>query len=286
MAVLNFDSYKIAPGFPLNKIALFFQTHSPLSWKEYIHLTGHHISAVLKYKMGNKQVFIFCFGAIVFVDFTQQEIYAFLQHLESIIDGIDYSFIAKYHEGHSIHVSSDGKCTLWKDQTKYFIYHEYIVHVIAGILAKSVAISKIEESVNRLLNEGEDVLSNLQKGRLNFSKKNNTITTARILRFEYESISSIGLFDQSTNLVQSIQSKEIYDFLENYYELYDRYKIIQSKIFDLRRIMKSYAMLSYKYHEAKRYLLEIFLLALFPLFHLAHYLMDTYAELDIFHFLY
>jgi len=60
---------------------------------------------------------------------------------------------------------------------------------------------------------------------------------AKILRFEFDSLSCIRIFEHPALGKHSIKLKEIYDILAEYYEFGGRFNVMQSKIKDLRKIV-------------------------------------------------
>lgn len=82
MDSINFSCYLIAPKLPLNKLVEFFKMHRHLSWEEYIVLKGMHLEPILKYATEHKQVYLFEFGCVTFVNFSHAEIHVFIDYLD------------------------------------------------------------------------------------------------------------------------------------------------------------------------------------------------------------
>lgn len=275
MKTIHLNSFKIFTKLPLNKIAAFFKMLRPLSWKEYIVLKGQHLEMILKHSIEGKQVYLFEFGCITFVNLDSDEIRIFLEYIESIIGKLDYMSFAKFYERHLLYMENDEACRLWKEDDRIFLYQESILPIVANILAKSTALSKIEGEVNVLLDDAENFIKKLQIGQLYLNSKEFQEINTKILRFQYDIINTIRILDRTSSGNSNRLSMEISDALSTYYELQDRVDIIQSKIDDLQRVMKSYSTLSFKQNENRLYWFEIFLLVLFPLSHILHYTIPS-----------
>jgi len=76
--------------------------------------------------------------------------------------------------------------------------------------------------------------------------------------------------------------KAIYASLSEYYELDERLEIVEGKIASLHDILDLYSNLSFNQSETRLILFEIFLLALFPAFHILEHLFKTVIPINFF----
>lgn len=265
MRTLRFKSCKLSPSIPLEKTATFFRMPRTSSWKEYIVLYGHHLEEVLKKPCGSMRAYLFEFGCMTFVDFDEADIQIFLEFMEGMVEDVDYSMVARFAETHVLEVENESEFRPWPESGSTYIFEDAVIPLTAMILAKSSALNKIELDVNANIDESETYIEYLRKGRLRLNKKTLSMMISKFLKFEYESMNNIRIFDRSVAANNSLSSREIYDALSEYYELHDRFDVLQNKIGSLRSTMKSYNSLSYRQIENRLYVFEIFLLVLFPL---------------------
>jgi len=266
----------------LQKIAAYLEMSFPISWKDYIVVKGKHLDMILKYKTSSKQVYLFEFGCVTFVNFEGDEIRVFLEHLESVTGILNSEYFAKYYETHTIKVYNNGECKLWKGNADYVEYNDYIIPIVCTVLSRSVALSKIEADASQLLDQSESIITFLQKGKLRASTKRLASITAKIMRFEYDSIGNIKVLERSSLIDQSIEARSIYDILADHFELGERFEIIKNKCDELQKIIKTYSSLSYNNAENKLLLFEVFLLLLFPLFREIRSLLNILLSLFTF----
>ena len=268
MKTVHFNCFKVASRISLSAVASVFQITPPQSWEKYLLLKGRHLDMVLKGKATSKEAYIFDFGCITFVNFNQDETRVFLEYMESITGGIDYGLFGRFHESHTIRIDSSGGFKLWKDSPHSIAFGSGVIPIISVVLAKSTALYRIETQTAALLDEAEKFIHYLQKGKLRANTRSYISTIARILRFEYDSINSIRIFDRSLNIDGSIRYRDMYDSLAEFYELHERFDILKSKVGDLRNIISAYSTLSYNHHQRRLFMFEVLLLALFPLSYL------------------
>lgn len=273
MREIKFNCFKVNSKLNLKNIASFFNVDMLTGKKEYIVLGDKEIDVIFKYKTQNRGVFFFEFGCITFINFDMDEVRIFLEYVESIAGKIDSELFMKFYEGYTIEVDNYYTFKLYEDGESYTSYSKYIEAIIAVVLAKSTALLWVENEVDILMDEAERIMDYLHKGRLHTNSRKFSKITARILRFEYESIYNIEILDRTTGLDKKLKYRRIYDDMVEYYELMERFDIVRNKVGNLRRIAKSYTNLSYERHENRLYVFEIFLMILFPLSYFFRYLV-------------
>lgn len=282
MREIRFNSFKVNSKLNLRNIASFFNVDIIGSKKEYIVLGDKQIDVIFKYKTQYKVVYFFEFGCITFVNFDMDEIRIFLEYVESIVGKIDSELFMKFYEGYMIEVGNNHVFKLYEDDESYTSYNKYIEAIISVVLAKSTALSWVENEVDILMDEAEKIIDYLQKGWLHTNSRKFSKITARILRFEYESIYNIEILDRTTGIDKKLKFRQIYDDMAEYYELMERFNVVRNKVNNLRRLTRSYTNLSYERHENRLYVFEIFLLFLFPLSYLFRYLVKIQRLQGIF----
>ncbi|WP_040951870.1 RMD1 family protein [Gorillibacterium massiliense] len=265
MKTYHFKSCMIGASIPLEKPAAFFRIQRSNKWREYLVLEERHLISVLKQQCEGMQVYLFEYGCITFVNFEEADISVFLEFLAGMVDAIDYAMVARYSESHLIEVGEDGSFRPWKESRRTCAFGPYVIPIIAILLSKSSALNKIEVDVDANLDDSGQYIEYLRRGKLQFNKKALSVVISNFLKFEYASIRTLRIYDRSVMDNDSIDSRELYDAFADYYELNDRFDVLQSKIGSLRGTMKSYNSLSYRRNENRLYWFEVFLLVMFPI---------------------
>jgi len=282
MKTVRFTGYKISSGIDLKKVAAFFRLPAPKSWEDCIILGEQQLAEAYKYKLPSKKIYIFEFGCVTFENFHMDETGEFFKYLRLITGEYDYRMLARYNESLAIKVFEDHRVSLWKGSTRTFPYSDSLAGIVAVVLAKSVALSKVEADVDPLLDEAGDFIAKLQSGKLNTGTRKFASTMAHILRFEFESAAGIRIFDRPSEANRGLILRGAYDELASYYELEDRYEVLEKKVSELRNIARSYSTLRYWKQENRLVLFEVFLLVLFPL---SYFVRDFLQQIRIEHVL-
>jgi required for meiotic nuclear division protein 1 len=266
MGSAHFKCYKISLKLPLDKIVAFFDLHEFPDWKDYITLDRKHISKILQYDSESKIVYLYKFGCVCFVDFYENEIYSFLQYIESMIGSIDFIMFSKFNASHTENM----------EDSKLMSSNAGYINTICFILARSVELDKLERDLDDLLDKAEKHMNLMQSEKLRMDKKV-ILTAAKILRLEYHYANNIQIFERNIYDNENIESRASFDKLSKDYELDERRRVIQSKMEDIRKIMKAYSFFSYKQRESRTLWLEIALLSLFPL----SYVLEVFNYKDM-----
>lgn len=265
MEKLTFSTYKVTTKLPLLKISSFFNLKQEPYWKEYIKIDGLEIENILKYTSSNKSVFLYKYGCVTFINFNQNEIYIFLEYLQKLFIELDNKLLSKFNETHTIYISSDDNVVLWENSEEKFNYHNKVNDIIACVLAKSTELHKIETELSDVLDESGKLISYLNKGHLRANTKKVVSIITKCIRFKYRSIESIKILDKPSEFNRTIESRQTFDIISNFFELNDRYIILSDRISILDSITDEYFSFRSKQEEKRLLLFEILLLSIFPL---------------------
>lgn len=267
MENIRIKSIKVATYFPLDKLVELLGIPIKSRWDEYITMCGSELDLVLKYNTKSKHVYIFKYGCISFANFEDEEIYTFIKYIESIGCKINYTLLYKHSDIHTIKVLQNKKVELWENSTEYD-YSDALIDITSIILAKSTELSRFEADLSMLLDDAEKFIVYMQKGRLGLYRRKSCVLISKMLRFQYDNLNNIRIQDRPTFVEQSLEYRDVYDGLSNYYELDERLNVIRGKTGSFHDILDLYTNLSFNQTENRLIAFEIFLLALFPAFHL------------------
>jgi len=265
MEKIFFYTYKVAERLPLLKISSFFNINQDVGWKEYIKIDGIKIENILKYDSSKKAVYLYKYGCITFKDFNQNEIYIFLEYLKKIYVDIDNKLLSQFNETHVIYLYSDDNVILWESSEEKFHYHNKIDDIVASVLAKSTELYKIDAELSDVLDEAGKLISYLNKGYLRANTKKVISIIAKCIRFKYRSIESVQLLDNPSEFNRTIESRQTFDVMSNFFELNERFTILSNRMDILDSITGEYFSFRSKQAEKRLILFEILLLCIFPL---------------------
>lgn len=234
----------------LNKIAVHFGIRKKFKWKEYLTLDSRQLKGIIK-EPENKTVKIFFFGAAVFVNMEHHEIVDVVNYLKNIEKSLAETNY-KYQDDYTLVVNNE-EPSIHFDYLNVNNYEEYQLDIISIVLAKSVALERIEEGLDSLSDETEEMITRLEHGKLDINDKKLAKASAKILRYKFNTISYLMLLDKPdiTWIIQD--SENLYNELTLLFELNDRYDNIKTKSETLMDITEVFAKLT---HERRGTALE------------------------------
>lgn len=140
--------------------------------------------------------------------------------------------------------------------TKAQPYHQ---DLIAMVVAKSVALEKIELRLAEIMDNIEPLIVRLEKGKLRVSDRRLAQISSRIARYEYNALAYVMLLDKPDITWTSSDALLFYDQLADFFELNDRYEVLTQKAALLNRVVDGIAAIS---HSLKNVRIEVVILLL------------------------
>ncbi|MGE5678657.1 MAG: RMD1 family protein [Pseudomonadota bacterium] len=241
METKSIKAYSLCNEISLDKVASHFGINKKYKWEDFLTLKEENLKGVLPVPEGKSAV-IFPFGSIVFVNMEHHEIVDlvnYLKKLELNLKNADYKFGESYMLEIGVEETSVGF-----DSMSVSDYQNYHLGILATVLAKSVALEKVEKDLGELVDEFENIVELLGKGMLNISDEKIAKMSARILGFKFDTISYIMLLDKPDITWENQEAETLYMQLSQFYELNERYEKIQSKTETLMDITQVFGSLA------------------------------------------
>jgi len=246
----------------LKPIFSHFGISKKLHWRDYVVFSPQELNGIVKIPDG-KFVHLYQFGSIVFTNFTYHEAMDFVKYIEKItpkviclnekIDSEEYSFIVN---------TSINEMEALDDSLTVKEHKPHTLDIVANIMAKSVAMDRIELDVDRLLSECEDILAKMKVGNFSTSSKKLFKLSAEILEFKYNTVSSIRLLDKPDLTWDKENLNHIYTELSEKFELIERYENLSTKHETLLDIINVFTSLTQDKHGVRLEWVVIILIAI------------------------
>jgi len=227
----------------LNKLAAHFGINRKFKWEEHLTLDSKQLKGILK-DTEDKLAKVFSFGSAVFVNMEHHEIVDtvnYLKNIEKTLLNASY----KYQDDYTI-VVNDEEPSVHFEHFNVNKYEDYHLNMLSIVLAKSVALERVEEGLDNLLDEIEEIIAKLERGKLAISDAKLAKTVATILRFKFNIISYLMLLDKPAITWVNQESENLYSSLENLFELSDRYDKIKGKSETLMDITEVFTTMTYQ----------------------------------------
>lgn len=240
----EFKAIVLANEINITKIAQHFGILRKFRWEESLLLKGTDLQGIITIPE-NKLIYIFHFGSAVFVNFHHHEMMDIVKYFNKIDPEFNISIPFKYVDDYRIEINSDEPLAINNDFMVTDQEGEFHLEIVSTILAKSVALERIEAEIDRLLDEIEIVLNDLYQGHLAASDEKMAQMAARILSFKLSSISYIMLLDKPDITWNNEDASSLYDELSTLFELDDRYEKIRHKTDTLMNITEVFSGLAH-----------------------------------------
>jgi len=241
---IEFKAYVICNEIDLNEIASECGIPKKFTWEEPLILKGAVLSRVLdKQTFENQAVHIFSFGSVVFSNCTRFEENTCLKFIKNIRPNIQVDDF-KYQDDYILHVEDSGEIELTDKYVTVNSCELYQPELVATVIAKSVALEKIEEEMMEIMDDVEPLLDRQQKGRLRIRERRLGAIRSRISRYQYNTIAYIMILDKPDVTWIKGEAETFYDLLSEFFELNDRYQIITQKTELLNNVMEGVASMS------------------------------------------
>ena len=244
MIQTEFKAIVLSNEINLNKIAQHFGINRKFKWEESLLLKDNELQGIVS-QTENKMVYVFHFGSIVFLNFQHHEMMDVINYIKKIDVGIIYPNIFKYVDEYKIENNLDGIFAINNEYMVTEEQEEYQLDIVSIILAKSVALDKIEMDIAGVLDEIEEVVNDLHQGKLAVSDERLAKMSASILGFKLSTISYIMILDKPAITWNNENASQLFNKLATLFELNERYGKNRHKIDTLMDITEVFSGLAH-----------------------------------------
>lgn len=248
MNIWEFNAFSLASEINLDKLATYFEINKKYRWEDPLVLTDKHLEHILLPKENlERSIYLFYFGAAIFINFTTDETNKFIQYLKTITTNpeLKTSNPYKYLESYTLRIEPESDFSVANDALVIPQYKTYHLYIISLILAKSVSLEKLEINLDNIFDDVEQIFELMEKGRFTLRDRSLSKMAASIMRFKYTSISNIMLLDEPDIVWENDEAASLYEDLSNLFELKDRYSKIRHKSETLLDITEVFSNMSY-----------------------------------------
>lgn len=242
----------------LNIIASHFGINKKFKWGDPLLLSHNSLKGVIK-ETEEKAVYIYHFGALVFINLEYHETQDFIKYIKNIDPNLRNNTPYPYVDEYKLEVDATYEYSLYNDLMTSNEYFPYYLNVLALVLAKSTSLRKIETDIDALLDSIEDIINYLDNGKINMTDKQIAKASAKVLRFKYNTISYLMLLDKPRDAWDNEDIENFYIQIASLFEINDRYQKLRHKTDILQDITDVISSLT---HEKRGTKLEIMVIVL------------------------
>jgi uncharacterized Rmd1/YagE family protein len=254
----SFKSLVLCNEINLNVIAPHFGINRKFKWEDPLALTDKKLNGILR-EIENKYVYMYSFGALVFINMEFHEIQDIIKYIKNIDPNLKNNAPNEFIDEYKLEVDDTYEYSLYNDLMTSNEFMPYYLDIISLVLAKSTSLRKIEADINKLLDGIENIMNYLDTGKFNMSDHEISKTSAKVLRFKYNTISYLMLLDKPKAAWDNEDIENFFIQIASLFDMDERYKKISHKTEILQDITDVFASLS---HEKRGTKLEIMVIIL------------------------
>lgn len=236
MQIYEFKSSVAGSEADLNEIGRHFGINRKFKWEEPMILDEKFLRGIIPHPQ-NKYFYIYYFGSYVAVNLTFHEIKDIISYLKNIDSNLKTDPVMGYTEEYLLEINEELELSSLEGVDFELNYTSVVVKkldkfhmsMLATILARSVALRKIETDVDLLLDEIENVIDLLDKGHLKLSDKGLSKMSGKVLRFKYSTLSNLMLLEKPDVAWKNEEAELFFVNLNELFELKDRYDRLRHK---------------------------------------------------------
>lgn len=244
-----FKSMVLSKEININKVANKFNIYKKYKWEEPLILQNKDLQKILGANIENKHIFLFYFGSCIFVNIEEDEISTFIDYIADSEIKINDSYVKKFSDEFYLKVLPDSQINILDDSITVPEIKDYYFTIISTVLAKSISLERVEDSLYKIFDKFESTIDTLEKGKLNIKDKALAKNAANILRFKYETISYIMIDEIPDIAWENSEIEKFYRDLNNFFDLDDRYESIMHKIDILMSVLGEFTTLVHAYRS-------------------------------------
>jgi uncharacterized Rmd1/YagE family protein len=259
MAAHQFTAFTLSGELDLNRLGTHLGIIRKYRWEEPMLLDPMTLQPSTGDLPEEPRVYLYYFGGVVFLNCSDSTIRDFSRKMEKIVDSFKDFPNLIFQEQYSLRIEAGGALTVANDYAVMPRYDRPIIDIIAFVIAKSVALERIEEQVDMVLDEIEGVITLLDQGKLGIPDRRLAKLASKILNFKYRSIAYIMVLDKPDITWENQAADRLYLTMANLFELNQRYQEIKHKSETLMDITEVFTGLS---HARRASRLELIIIAL------------------------
>lgn len=259
MSEYQFISFALSGELDLNRLGAHLGISRKYRWEEPMMLNPLTLKPLSDERSEEQQVYLYYFGGVVFFNCSDKTIRDFSRDMAKIIDNFKGFPNIKYQDHYSLRIEEGGSLAITNDFAVMPNYDRAFIYIIVFVIAKSVALERIEEQVDTVLDEMEGFIALLDRGKLGVPDKKFAKLASSILTFKYRSIAYIMVLDKPDITWENQEADSLYLTMADQFELRQRYEEIRHKSETLMDITEVFASLSHASRDSR---LEIIIIIL------------------------
>lgn len=260
MELFTFTAFAFAGELDLNRLAAKLGISRKYRWEEPMKLNP--VTFTLAAGQDTEQVYLYYFGGAVFLNCSGDIIARFMDTIPRYADSLKGQTQLPHREEYRLEIDSGREPLIANDGAVMPRYNQAFQDIICFVIAKSVALERIEERIDVVFDEVEGLIARLGRGKLGLSDRAMARLASSILSFKFTSIAHIMVLDKPDITWDNPEADRLYTTMAGMFELNQRYLEIKHKSETLLDMTDVFSNLSHARRSARLEWIIIILIAI------------------------
>ncbi len=260
MHIFTFKAFAFGGELDLNRLALKLGITRKYRWEEPMKLNP--VTFALSAGNDTERVYLYYFGGVVFLNCSGDMITRFLDSIPQYAESLKGQPQLPYREEYRLEIDPERKSVIANDYTVMPSFNLAFMDIICFVIAKSVALERIEERIDVVFDEVESLIGNLGRGKLELPDRDMARLASSILSFKFTSIAHIMVLDKPDITWDNPEADRLYTTMAGLFELNQRYLEIKHKSETLLDMTGVFTSLSHARRSARLEWIIIILIAI------------------------
>lgn len=255
----NFTAFAIGGDLDLNRLAIRLGIDRKYRWEEPMRLNP--VTFTPSAASDAVWVYLFYFGGIVFLNCSDDIIARCIEGLKQHLEQLREQPQLRFREDYRLEINPAAEPSITNDCAVMPVFKQELLEIICFVIAKSVALERIEEHVDAVFDEVGVMINRLGQGVLELPDKRLAKLASVVLGFKYTSIAHIMVLDKPESTWDNEEADRFYLTISNLFELRPRYQEIKHKAETLLDVTDVFSSLSHARRSARLEWIIIILIA-------------------------
>jgi uncharacterized Rmd1/YagE family protein len=260
MELFSFKAFAFGGELDLTRLAARIGINRKYRWEEPMKLNP--VTFALATGNDAERVYLYYFGGVVFLNCSGDIIARFIDSIPQYADFLKVEPQLLYQEEYRLEIDPEREPDIANDCAVMPRYNLGFLDIICFVIAKSVALERIEERIDVVFDEVEGLISHLGKGKLELPDRDMARLASSILSFKFTSIAHIMVLDKPDITWDNPEADSLYLTMARLFELNQRYQEIKHKSETLLDMTDVFNNLSHARRSARLEWIIIILIAI------------------------
>jgi len=260
MKLFTFKAFAFGGELDLTRLADKLGIPRKYRWEEPMKLNP--VTFALVTGSDEERVYLYYFGGVVFLNCSGDIIARFLDSIPQYAESLKGQIQLPYREEYRLEIDPQREPAITNDFAVMPRDNQAFLDIICFVIAKSVALERIEERIDVVFDEIEVLIANLRRGKLELPDRDMARLASSILGFKFTSIAHIMVLDKPDITWDNPEADRLYTTMAGLFELSQRYLEIKHKSETLLDMTSVFTDLSHARRAARLEWIIIILIAI------------------------